>query len=156
MKMLAALAVFAGLIAVYSANIPDENVRRDSYRQALALNYATFRNAVFNHVFAEDNVNKRPGELTAMALEPLLPFGWKPLRDWQARIFIVEGSEPLRCAIWGEASSEEIEQARRALNRDSFAVGRAEGGKLLPGHGAVVPVPGFVPEGSLVSIIDLD
>ncbi|MEG2005631.1 MAG: type IV pilus biogenesis protein PilM [Bilophila sp.] len=154
MKLLAVLALFVGLIAVYSSHFPDENVRRDNYRQALALNYATFRNAVFSHVFAEDNVNKRPGDLSASMLEPLLPFGWKPLRDWQARIFTVEGN--LRCAIWGEASSEEIEQVRRALNRDSFAAGRAEGGKLLPGHGAVVPVPSFVPEGSLVSILDLD
>lgn len=154
MKSMTMVLVLLGMLTGFLLWMPGEQQRTDSYREALAMNYATFRNAVFLHVFTDGNGNKRPGDIDLP--EVLLPHGWQPLRTWRARVFSVADNAPLRCAIWGEASAEEIERVRRVLFRDSFAVGRAEGGRLVPGHGAVVPVPDFVPEGSLVSILDLD
>ncbi len=44
------------------------------------------------------------------------------------------------------------------LFHGSFALGQANSGRLVPApaHGTPVPVPGFIPDGSLVSVTEVD
>jgi hypothetical protein len=142
MKALVVLAFLMGVMAMIRF-VPMEPV--DSQRaRAIAVNYAAYRNAVYLHVF---NGNKASGSIAAASLN--LPAGFALLRSWQARI-------DAGCLyVWGPASSEEIE-ATRDLFWGSQAVGCADGGKLEPGHGGTTPVPSFVPDGSLVSVVGID
>lgn len=142
MKALAILMVVIGIMAMFSLNT---TVTRDEYRvEAVAFNYALFRNEVHRYVFSG---HKASGTITAASLD--LPTGWVMLRPWQARI------DSGCLYVWGEASPEEIE-AVRVLYWGSYAIGRASGGKLEPSYGGTTPVPSFVSEDNLVSVVSVE
>ena len=44
----------------------------------------------------------------------------------------------------------------RQLFRGSFALGMASNGRLIPVMGNVITVPAFIPNGSLVSVTEID
>lgn len=141
MPALMVLGVMLGIMGMlYSSHDP---MPHHGEARTLAVNYAVFRNAAF--LYAEQN-KEASGTIAANALE--LPSDWKALRSWQARM------EARRCYVYGSASAQEIEAARE-LFLGSFAVGRAQGGRIMPQPGAPVPVPPFVPEGSLISVIEV-
>ena len=142
MKALMVLMVIAGVAALL---VLQEADRRGQGMPAVqvATNFVAFRHAALQYAYA----HRPEGDMPATDLD--LPTGWRPLRNWRARI------QDGHIYIWGEASSEEIEAARQLL-WGSFAVGRADKGKLVPGHGGDVPVPGFVPDASLVSVVRAD
>lgn len=137
MKALAVLAFFLGVLAVLNgrSSAPESEPRA----AAVAANYVQFRQAVLHHVFALGHMDS--GEIG----EPDLPSGWTALRPWKARI------DNGRCYVWGEASWAE-QQEIAALLYGTYATGRAEGGRLVPGHGASVPLPDFIPRGNVVSV----
>ena len=60
-----------------------------------------------------------------------------------------------RCEVYGDASMQEI-TAVRQLFRGSFALGMASNGRLIPVMGNVFTVPAFIPNGSLVSVTEID
>lgn len=142
MKAIAILTFMLGVMSLLHFT-PSETVD-EQLSHAIALNYAVFRNAVYVHVFSG---NKEPGDISRSSLD--LPEAWKALRQWQARI------DDERLYVWGPASSEEIERTRD-LFWGSLAVGRADGGRLEPGHGGTTPVPSFVPDGNLVSVVGVN
>lgn len=110
--------------------------------ETVAVNYALYRNAAFLYAYS----SKKPGTIADSALK--LPAGWVRLRAWQARV------QDSRCYVFGPATTGEI-AAVRDLFQGSIAVGRAQGGRILPQPHAPVPVPAFVPEGSLISVIEV-
>jgi hypothetical protein len=142
MKMLAVLAFLLGVLAWLSFRTPERDTATAS--GAVSLNYVLYRKAAIDyaleHPFPE-------GDIPASALA--LPSGWLALRDWRARI---DGG---RCFVWGPASAWEIDAAKRLL-WGSWAVGRAENGRLVPGNGAVIPIPAYVGNGNIVSVIKVD
>lgn len=139
MKILAVLALLLGLLAILSPSVS----YRDDYApaaQSVALNYAIYRNAAILYALK----HKPNGTISQAVLE--LPDGWHALRAWSAR---VEGG---RCYVYGPASAEEIAAAWE-LFQGSFAVGRAENGRLMPD--GLTPLPAFVPAGSLASVVEV-
>jgi hypothetical protein len=142
MKALAVLAVLIGVMAMMRFVSLDSV--DDQRAQAVALNYAIFRNEVYLYVF---NGHKIPGDIASTALS--LPAGWVMMRPWKARI------EAGCLYVWGAASSEEIEAARDIF-WGSLAIGRADSGHLEPGHGGTTPMPAFVPEGNLASAVSVE
>ena len=57
------------------------------------------------------------------------------------------------CYVYGEASPQEAEAVRQ-LFRESLAVGLADQGRIVPVLRHPVPVPAFVPNGSIVSVTE--
>lgn len=140
MKIMAVLALLLGVMAILSSSVS----YRDEYEPAaksVALNYAIYRNAAF--LYAQRH--KPNGAISQAVLD--LPDGWHALRAWSAR---VEGG---RCYVYGPASAEEISAAWE-LFQGSFAVGRAENGRLTPD--GIVPLPAFIPADSLTSVVEVD
>ena len=125
---------------------PADYSREESGYRAIAVNYVIYRNEVFRHVYDHHCVT---GDIPLTVLN--MPDTWRPLRQWRAR---VEGG---RCYVYGAATPQEI-AAVRQLFQGSFALGQANGGRLVPApvNGTAVPLPGFVPEGSLVSVTEVD
>lgn len=141
MKALMVLALLLGVMAML-ARTPAEYAEREPRAQIIALNYAVYRNQAFLYAHKHKGFN---GSVPLSALG--LPSEWRALRPWTARM------ESGRCYVYGAASAEEIE-AVRELFRGSFAVGRAEGGRLVPDGRA--SLPGFIPTDSLVSIVEVE
>lgn len=144
MKAFAVFAILLGVMALLQR--PGDSSYEESGYRAIAVNYAIYRNEVFRHVYDQHGVS---GDIPLAALN--MPDTWRPLRQWRAR---VEGG---RCYVYGTATPQEI-AAVRQLFQGSFALGQANGGRLVPApvHGTAVPLPGFVPEGSLVSVTEVD
>lgn len=140
MKALAVVALLFGVLAILSR--PADYDMKDASYRGIALNYAVYRNAVFLFVYGNKGFS---GDVPLSSLN--LPESWRMLRTWKAR---VQGG---RCYVYGEASPEEVEAVRQ-LFQGSFAVGMADGGRIVPVMGNPVPVPGFVPAGNLVSVTE--
>lgn len=142
MKILAVLAVLLGVMALLKP--PADNDIQETSHKALAVNYGVYRNAVFLFVQAHKEVS---GDVPLSSLS--LPESWRMLRTWKARV--QDGC----CYVYGEATPEEVEAVRR-LFQGSFAVGLASGGRLVPALAPhVIPIPSFVPEGNLVSVVEV-
>lgn len=136
-----ALMVFGFLLGVMALLAVSHNPAPQEYG-AVAINYAVYRNAAFSHALT----SKKSGDIADDVLK--LPASWRRLRPWKAR------TDGARCYVYGPATAAEV-AAVRELFKGSMAVGAAQGGRLLPQPGKPVPVPGFVPEGSLVSVIEV-
>lgn len=143
MKILSVLAFLLGVLALIQF-VPRDPVDAQKGK-AIALNYAVYRNAVFRFVFPDNKTSVGDISMASLAL----PVGWTPMRPWAARV------ENQRLYVWGPASAEEIAAARE-LFWGSLAIGRADGGHLEPGFGGVTPVPAFIPNGSLVSVVSTE
>lgn len=141
MKALMVLGLLLGVMAML-ARTSGDFTEREPRAQIIALNYAMYRNQAFLYAHKHKGFN---GVVPLSALD--LPSEWRALRPWLTRI------EAGRCYVYGTASAEEIE-AVRELFKGSFAVGRAEGGRLMPDGKAVLP--GFIPANSLVSIAGVE
>lgn len=143
MKALAVLFFLLGVVALLR-NTTDFSTQEASFR-GVAVNYAIYRNEVFRYVFSHRGVS---GDIALSALN--MPQSWRAVRAWRAR---VEGG---RCYVYGQASQSEI-SAVRQLFEGSFALGMASAGRLVPVTGTkAIPVPAFIPEGSLVSITEVN
>jgi hypothetical protein len=146
MKALAVLAFFVGVMAMMFSHL-DWLHKADGGNpsaKATALNYVIFRNHANWYALTHPAIS---GDISSSAIN--LPAGWRPARSWQARV--VSG----RSYVWGPAASEEISAVRQLL-WGSQAVGRNDNGRLAPGNGAVIPIPSFVGNGNLVSVISLE
>lgn len=142
MKALAVLAVLLGVMALLKAPA-DNDIQETSYK-ALAVNYAIYRNAAFLFVQAHKGFN---GDIPLASLN--LPESWRMLRTWKARV------QNNCCYVYGDASPEEVEAVRR-LFQGSFAVGLVSGGRIVPALAPhPVSVPAFVPDGNLVSVVEV-
>ncbi|MDR2819474.1 MAG: type IV pilus biogenesis protein PilM [Desulfovibrio sp.] len=142
MNVLAVMCFLLGILAWMSSYMtPSHDIAPDA--NAIATNYIIYRNAAFN--YAEKHHSS--GVISSSSLT--LPSGWTAVRNWQARI------DSSHCYVWGQATNDEISAARKLL-WESYATGRAESGRLVPGNGAVISLPAFVGNGNLVSVIRLD
>ena len=142
MKALAVLAVLIGVMALL--RIPANRDVQEVSHESVATNYAVYRNAAFQFAFAHKGYS---GDIPLASLS--LPESWRMARTWHARM--LDGC----CYVYGEASPEEAEAVRR-LFRGSFAIGLAYGGRLAPATGPhPVPVPSLVPNGNLVSVVEV-
>lgn len=138
-----ALAVFGFMLGVLAMLSQIYTLKKEPSFDSVAINYATYRNAALNYVLK----NKSMSGSVADGVLPL-PRGWNRIRQWQTRV------EASRCYIYGPASATEIFSVRE-LFLGSAAVGTASGGYLLPQIKFPIPVPSFVPEGSLVTVIEV-
>ena len=116
----------------------------ESSFSAIAVNYAIYRNEVFRYVYENNGLS---GDIPLTVLD--LPESWRALRNWRSRV------DAGRCYVYGDASMQEI-MAVRQLFRGSFALGMAGNGRLIPVMGNVITVPAFIPNGSLVSVTEID
>lgn len=100
------------------------------YREA-AMRFAFYNREIGNRVIGFDEIRD------------YLPSGWSvfPGKNWQAR------NQDGFLYVFGEASPYEVEKAREAIM--SLSVGSAVNGRLMPGN---IELPGFVPEGNIVSV----
>ncbi|MGE4538393.1 MAG: type IV pilus biogenesis protein PilM [Desulfovibrio sp.] len=142
MKALAVLMILLALLAMLRFRSMDS--QDDQRTEAIALNFAVYRNEVHRYVFSD---HKTPGDITTASLD--LPAGWVMLRPWHARI------EAGCLYVWGEASPEEIAVVRD-LYWGSYAIGRAAAGRLVPSYGGTTPIPAFVSEGDIVSVVSVE
>lgn len=144
MKALAVFCICLGVLAMLCISI--FSVRGIDSEKHIAVNYGVYRNAVFEYVI------KTPTAVSNIPLTNLkLPVGWQAMRAWQHSI---TAGNPRICYVYGPASMEEI-NAVRTLFMGSFAVGYKQNGKLQPVHGVSVPLPALIPDGSLVSVIEV-
>lgn len=142
MKALMVLGLLLGVLAMLSRGPEPDYAEREPKARIVALNYAVYRNQAFLYAHKHKGFS---GVVPLSALD--LPSEWRALRPWTARM------ESGRCYVYGTASAEEIE-AVRELFKGSFAVGRAESGRLMPDGKATLP--GFIPANSLVSIAEAE
>ncbi|WP_432737323.1 type IV pilus biogenesis protein PilM [Maridesulfovibrio sp. FT414] len=140
MKMLAILFTILGVMALVTAenSFSPQAIKAES----VATNYGVYRNAV--NKFATGNASIAAGEISESLLD--LPSGWKAIRSWANRL---DGGN---LYVWGPVNSIEAEQIRE-LFLNSYAIGIKRDGALLNNHGTGVALPGFIPEGSIVSVI---
>lgn len=150
MKAVAAFALMLGLVGLYFELFHAGQSRQllESQNYTLAVNFAQFRNAahLYVHRHAEDAQGMT--DIPRTAFEQWLPSGWQPMREWKARM------ANRICYVFGPAEPDEIDAVRK-LFRGSFALGRAEGGQLVPNHRADMPVPDFIPNGNIVSMTEV-
>lgn len=142
MKALAVLFFLLGVLAIMQR--PAENDVETASMRGLAVNYAVYRNAAFLFAQAHKGFS---GDIPLSSLN--LPESWRALRPWKARV--QDGC----CYVYGEATPKEVEAVRR-LFLGSFAVGLANGGRIVPSLAPhPVPVPSFIPDGNLVSVTEV-
>lgn len=144
MKSLVVFALLIGVMAMVSLNIFTE--RGSTTVKSIAVNYGVYRNAVFDHVIKTPTAT---GTVPSANLP--LPASWQAMRSWQHSI---TAGNPRICYVYGAGSMEEI-NAIRDLFMGSFAVGYKQNGALFPVHGVSVPLPAFIPDGFIVSVIEV-
>ena len=142
MKPVVFLIFLIGVGAMFQRTV-DFSSEESSF-SAIAVNYAIYRNEVFRYVYENNGLS---GDIPLAVLD--LPESWRALRNWRARV------DAGRCYVYGDASMQEI-MAVRQLFRGSFALGMASNGRLIPVMGNVITVPAFIPNGSLVSVTEID
>lgn len=150
MKAAAVFFVLCGLIALYFGLFRSGQSREvwEAKTQMLAVNFALYRNAAHQYAHHKQDEVLGMSEIPRSAFEEWLPNGWLPMRDWKVRM------ENRICYVYGPAEPDEIDAVRK-LYRGSFALGRAEGGQLVPNHKEDMPIPSFIPNGSMVSMTEV-
>lgn len=138
MKSLAVYALMLGLLAMFAFSEPSSDSGRT---ESLAVNFALFRNAAWAYAHEHPELT---GTLPVDVLP--LPYGWTAVRSWTAR------TESGVCYVYGPASAEEIADVRRVFH-NSETMGTAVDGRLVPGS---VPLPGFIPAGAMVSLMEVE
>lgn len=154
MKAVAVFFVLCGLLALYYGLFHSGQSRdiAEAKTQVLAINYAVFRNAAHQYVHHNQTEALAMTEIPRTSFEKWLPNGWLPMRDWKVRL--ENRSNQWVCYVFGPAEPDEIDAIRK-LYRGSFALGRAEGGQLVPNHGGDMPVPDWIPNGNVVSMTEV-
>lgn len=109
---------------------------------AIAVNFIAYRNAVDRVALSE---KPESGVIGYASLE--LPAGWKALRTWS------NGIEAGVCYVYGPGSAPEARAIAEMLG--SLAIGRNVSGSLFNAAGYGVVLPGWIPEGSIVSAIGI-
>lgn len=148
MKIMAFCIMLLGFIAFLSFR-PEETDREDLQGEAVALNYAIFRNAVFDYA----HKFKTPGSVLPDTPGLVLPSGWLNIRPWEGLIQ-EEGDGRLYCYVFGPAQPQEVAAVMKLLNQ-SQAVGWNNAGVFVR-NGQPRPLPPFIPHKALVSIIRVD
>ncbi len=133
-----------GLIAI--ASFSQINTRFSPEQQeahAVALNFAQYRRAVDIHALAN------PGVSGTIA-HPILGLSdsWVAMHPWSN---LVSGG---CCYVFGSANAEEV-LAVQDLFTNSYAIGVKRNGSLVTAHGVGVALPSSIPDGCLVSVIQL-
>lgn len=148
MKLLAVFVFLLAVIAFWSFR-PEPSDRESARNDSVALNYALFRNAVFDYALkTKTSGSVLPGDpgLTT------LPSGWINIRPWQGLILEADGQ--LFCYVFGPARPEEVVAVQHLFNY-SKAVGWNNAGVLVR-NGDPLSLPSVIPSGALVSVIRLD
>ena len=137
---IAVVSILLGVIAVLGGSFPSSS-GDDGGADAVAYNFLSYRAAV-NHVALY--TPQPEGEVSSLNL----PSTWAPVRNWRNQI---QGG---RCYVWGDASADEIRAAQRGLN-DSYSIGTAINGRIVTAHGSGEVLPGFIADGSIVSVVEV-
>lgn len=138
------MVIILGMLAGWLSAIYDmENTKRLQFANKVgtAINFVQLREAAMRYGFLYKD--EPDGDIPENALRELLPDDWREYRgiSWNARI---DGGY---IYVWGAVDPEVIEQARKMVGF-SPSVGECQDGRLRP---ADIPLPGFIPNGSLVS-----
>jgi len=148
MKVMAFCIMLLGFIAFLSFR-PEAIDQDDLQSEAVGLNYAIFRNAVFDYAVKA----KTPGSVLPDTPGLVLPSGWLNIRPWEGLIQ-VESDGRLYCYVFGPAKPQEVAAVLKLLNQ-SQAVGWNNGGVFVR-NGQPRPLPSFIPHGAIVSLIRID
>jgi hypothetical protein len=147
LKALFVVFFFIVLVTAWLIFFRGSSVREmeEARAHARAYSFVIYRNAVNNHVLAV----KMPVDVPLDALS--LPVGLAAPDAWSNRT-VVEDDE-MHCYVWGPATPTEI-KAVRDLLLGSRAVGWNDNGNLARA-GAGWPLPAFIPDRSVVSVISV-
>jgi len=148
-KVLAIFMILVGAIAFWSFQ-SDSTDREEVRSDSVAMNYALFRNAVFNYALE----SKSPGTVLPNTPGLNLPAAWTSIRPWQGLIRL-ESDGFLFCYVFGPADPMEITAVQK-LFHNSKTIGWNNAGVLARNGGDPMPLPLDIPWGSLVSLIRLD
>jgi hypothetical protein len=149
MKALAFAVILTGIIAFWGFAVlrSDLTAREEARTEAVAANYAMFRNAVFNFALT----TKTPGTILPDNPNLHLPQGWTSLRDWRG--LVQTGADGLLyCYVYGPAQPAEAAAIQRLFN-ESLVTGWNNAG-VLTRNGS--PMPPAIPDRNIVSVIRLD
>ena len=150
MKMLAIFMFILGSIAFWSFNPDRGKEREEASSEAVAMNYAIFRNAVFAYALkVKTGGPVFPGNQGLTTL----PNGWKNIRDWQGLIQ-EESDGQMFCYVFGPAEPAEVIAVQKLFNY-SKTVGWNDSG-VFNRNGDPLVLPAVIPHGSVVSVIRLD
>ncbi|WP_333781981.1 type IV pilus biogenesis protein PilM [Nitratidesulfovibrio vulgaris] len=142
--MAAVFATLMGVLAMMSWNLLEAR-EENRAAHAVALNYAVYRQAANRYALSG---NATVGDIPMGQLA--LPPAWRSLKEWKTRI---EGGH---CYVYGPSSHEEGALIRD-LFRGSYAIGRKDGGIMIPTvNGTRLDLPGWIADGSVVSVINID
>ncbi len=136
--------VFMALTLVFT---PGENETRKA--EAWTRGFAIYRKAVNDYALEHKSLGVALNSINASALN--LPNGLV-LKNWQNRV-AASGADII-CYVYGPASPNEYEAARTFF-KGSAAIGWKQNGVMLR-NGPALALPGFIPDGSLVSVIKLN
>ena len=141
MKALATLFFFIGIISLLSGK-EMELKRERAMDSAIATNYLAYRQAVLEYVFNNTHVT---GVIQTASLD-VLP-GWQSMRAWNAQI---SGDY---CYIYGPVTSSEVSVIKKISN--TYSIGVNNGGTFAKESAVAFPVPNFVPNGNIVTIVNV-
>jgi hypothetical protein len=145
MKSIMVAFFFIAIIGLYGfLGSSRESQRRMAVAEVAATDFLIYRDTAFTVALERGTA----GVIQPAELAPALPAEYRITRPWNAR---VEGTF---LYVWGPAAPGEIEAVRAAV-RGSAAVGVARGGIIEPQRYEPVPLPAFVAQGSLVSVLGL-
>ncbi len=140
MKILAILFTLLGVLAMITPEFLTSS-SGETQARAVAVNFGTYRNAVNKYVTSNPST---AGEVSLSQLD--LPQGWKSLHAWNNRP--ADGN----LYVWGPIKKGEAGEIMD-LFMDSYAIGVKRNGSLITAHGTGIPLPSFIPSGSIVSVI---
>lgn len=144
MQGLSVFMICLGLVGILSfSQVRQRHSEEAEQARAVALNFAQYRRAVDIHALAN------PG-ISGTISQPILGLStsWEAVRPWSN--MVTDG----HCYVFGPVSARELRAAKK-LFLNSYCVGVKQGGRLVTFHGTGIALPDEIPEGNLVSAIQL-
>jgi hypothetical protein len=147
MKIIAVFCVMVGMIAFWSFINHDSRDELKTARTEILLgNFGLYRTAVNEYV----KKTHQTGVIPAAGLK--IPTGWINLGGW-TNLVQASGSDIL-CYVYGKATAVDRAALLR-LYKYSATIGFNSGGKWMR-NGAQMNLPAQIPDGALVSVIQVE
>lgn len=133
---------FLGIITFTLLTLMPARHQSEGVKDALALNYSIYRQAVHSYVAH----NKVTGEVSDALL--IFPTAYKK-QGWQAHV------HDNRCIVYGKANNK-TKLAIKKIFLNSHSIGEKRNNMFYPNYNNKnIELPSFIPENALVSIMEV-